>query len=250
MRAIFRGEADHPEFKRRKFHPRDKFPHFYSSDPPDYAISYPWDLDLRTEIDKFFQACKSRAQYVDQFENVTFWVDICFIDQNSENIENELLISQEQYRTAMGHLLFMARRPLARGWILFELAFRLFSIMTEFGLTFEETLRYLTFMVGDGSVSGSGDSPSNKFQSRRTFKEYSLDHILNVSFPQIIICEGITDLQTDLYDYCGKETFSNMKTFKLEDKKMLQDRLRLLVGSEGRINQFINQLSMGARLQV
>jgi hypothetical protein len=147
----------------------------------------------------------------------------------------------------MGHFVFLANRPLARGWILFEIAFRLFSIMTEFGMSFVELLRYLTCMVGS---DGAADLSSYKFRSRRTFQEYSLEHVIKISFPQIIICDGITDLQADLYDYCGKETFSNMKTHTPEDKKMLQERLELLIGSAANVNQIINQLSMGARIQV
>jgi hypothetical protein len=229
------------------------FSQFYSCNPPDYAISYPWDLDLRNDMSKFFEACKTEVVHTDRFEDVTFWVDICFINQNSENIASELLVSQENYRTSMGHFVFLAKRPFARGWILFELAFRLFSIMTELGMTFEEMLGYLTCMVGsdgDATTSMSEDTPRNKFKSRRTFQEYSLDHVLKISFPQIVICEGITDLQTDLYDYCGKETFGNMKTHTPEDKKMLQERLELLIGSESKVNQIINQLSMGARIKV
>jgi hypothetical protein len=252
MRAIFRGEVDHPKFTRSRFHPLDKFAECYSDRPPDYAISYPWDLDLLSEVTEFFQAFKSKLHHAgaSEFDEATFWIDIAFIDQNNQNMERELSHSQDVYRTAIGHLLFLAKRPLARGWILFELAFRLFSIMSEFGIAFEDMLRYLTLMVGDVENPGSEMTHCNKFKSRSTFNEYSLGHILEVSFPQIIVCNGVTNLQTDLYDYCGRETFKNMKTCKSEDKKMLQKRLELLLGSETKFDQIINQLSIRARLQV
>ena len=146
LQDIFTGRSKWRGEGPRKFHPKAE-PHnqkHYQTKNPDVAISYTWGIDLRRQLPVFFEQLFERFREINfifsraEFDRLTFWLDIFFVDQNSKNLALDLNEAQKTYRDARMHVFFLFRDPLSRGWILFEIGVRAWAVKSEFHLDDQE----------------------------------------------------------------------------------------------------------------
>ena len=237
LQDIFTGRSKWRSEGPRKFHPKAE-PHnqkHYQTKNPDVAISYTWGLDLRRQLPVFFEQLFERFREINfifsraEFDRLTFWLDIFFVDQNSKNLALDLNEAQRTYRDARMHVFFLFRDPLSRGWILFEIGVRAWAVKSEFHLDDQELVSI---------VSGTQD-PLKKYNSRNDWEYYNVSHILNRAFTQFIVCDKITDIDKDLSKYSSYDTFTNMITSQVQDKPMIQTRIEQLLGTRAHFNLII-----------
>ena len=194
LQNIFTGKTSH-QGSLRKFCPKDEVENrmYYSTEKPDIAVSYPWGMDLRKHmpifLDNLFQRLLLRREVSsrDEFENRTIWVDIFFNDQNSKEITHDLNEAQEIYEKARLHVVFLMYDPLSRGWCLFEVGVRVWSILKEFSVDLEQ----IPMVVGGISRD------ELKFRSRRDWQQYPASDVAS-KFPEFILCEGLTNVECDV----------------------------------------------------
>ena len=110
------------------FHPMQRFSHLYSTKPADVAISYTWNMCLLTELPYFLDAAERKLRDKGSGDVLTFFIDIFFIDQNSESISEVVQdITYHFYGCSRHHLVLLMHNPLARAWILYEIAIRILA---------------------------------------------------------------------------------------------------------------------------
>ena len=109
-------------------HPAILFPNFFSDEFPTVAITYQWVLTL-VDVGSYLskgQIAKSRgaANVPQDTSRFTIWVDVFFIDQNSQDIDGNLEQAQDVYRNAEFHFLLLSSQIFTRAWCLYEIAVR------------------------------------------------------------------------------------------------------------------------------
>ena len=191
-------------FTEMAFHPQDKFPQLYANKPPDVAITYPWDMCLLNEMPSFIDEFE-RLNCVSESVELTYWIDILFVDQNAKSIKAELNDTRVIYRSATYHAVFMKHSPLMRGWCVLETAIRTIS------------------------TSECNQIEPEKIDAR------SLD---NPSFSMLIVVPGMTNIYEDLLE-SSRDRFDAMKTTVPSDKIHIQKMIVGMFGSKYRFNEIM-----------
>jgi hypothetical protein len=109
---------DHPEYQD-----------FFSTKEPDIVLTYEWVLTLDNVMKHLDSAHLNFFLYTDKskwmnHDQLRIWIDIFFIDQNSDNIEEELKKSEQIYLKSDLHIALVTARLFSRAWCLFEIAIR------------------------------------------------------------------------------------------------------------------------------
>ena len=237
MRGIFRGEIEF-RGKYQKFHPKELFKPEYSENAPDAALTYTWDTDFRKEIPEYFSHIKeivdSDKNYSKKFQDMTFWIDIFFIDQNGDDLIDQLIFySNEIYTTALHHFVLLAFDTLRRGWCLVEVGYRAYAIMAEFRLDLDDLKRMLSGRVTD-----------KEHYSVRYMKKFSESFIVSQRLPQIIFGTS-SDLNQDLFSFMGSEILNSMKTSNEKDRPRIFEILTELFGTTDDFDSVIHEFAFG-----
>jgi hypothetical protein len=244
MCKIFQGTTT---FKglNKQFHPKETFGSSYSVAAPDFALTYTWDTDFRKEMPQYFSKIKAMVdenqigpmKYSKRFKEMTFWIDIFFIDQNaktSETLIDDLIqASNEIYSSAPHHAVFLTFDTLRRGWCLVEIGYRAFAIMNEFRLSMNNLKLLLAGKVTD-----------NQHFSVKSMKWFSEAHIVAHRLPQIIFGDS-SYLTKDLFPFMDSEILGNMRTSKKQDEHRIFEILTQLFSSESAFDAVIHEFATG-----
>ena len=108
------------------FHPQAKWPRRYSTDPAMIIVTYTWKLDLIKDLPAFLDEAEKKLGLTDEEkERATWWLDIFFNDQNTEEIGDELERAKRGYKDARFHVVLLMHGVFKRGWCLAELVYRI-----------------------------------------------------------------------------------------------------------------------------
>jgi hypothetical protein len=242
MCKIFQGTA-YFRGQKQKFHPKQRFVHLYRESPPDFALTYTWDTDFLTEMPVFMSNIKrlvnsnqGSEKFSKKFDDMTFWVDIFFIDQNDTEalIHNLISDSNEIYSAAPHHAVLLAFDTLRRGWCLVEIGYRVYAVLAEFRLDMKDLKRML-----------SGVATDKKHFSVKYMKEFSESFIVSYRLPQIIFGDS-SDLAKDLFPFMTSEILDNMRTTFPQDRDKICEILGHLFGDVAMFDSVIHEFASGA----
>ena len=246
MRAIFQGKAP-LDGRFEKFHPKVRYARYYSDSAPDFALTYTWDTDFRKEMPHFFDSIRKMMdadesegdeKFNKPFSELTFWLDIFFIDQNSnseELIDTLVSDSNQIYSSATHHAIFLAPDTLRRGWCLVEIGYRAFAVMAEFRLNIDDLKRLLAGNVQSGK----------KHFSTKSMRERSESYIVSKCLPLIVVGTAAS-LVKDLFPYISSEILQEMKTSHKPDRQKILEMLTQLFGSQREFDKVVHAFAEGA----
>ena len=244
MRAIFQGKVP-LDGRCEKFHPKDRYHRLYSDSAPDFALTYTWDTDFRKEMPHFFDSIRKMMdadesegdeKFNKTFSELTFWLDIFFINQNAEALIDTLVLDSNQiYSSATHHAIFLAPDTLRRGWCLVEIGYRAFAVMSEFRLKIDDLKRLLA-----GNIKSE-----KKHFSTKSMRERSESYIVSKSLPCIVVGTA-TSLVKDLFPYISSEILQDMNTSYPSDRQRILEMLTQLFGSQGEFDKVVHAFAEGA----
>ena len=142
-------------FQKHKIvpHSHDKYKHYFSRTPPDFALTYEWKATFR-ELRAFLSPANIRrhnrtaldpnpslwhrlylmsflwvflgplALIPEDVDERTMFIDIMANDQNSIDMRRELASAERQYEGARWHVIAATSSVLERAWCLYEIAVR------------------------------------------------------------------------------------------------------------------------------
>jgi hypothetical protein len=240
MREIFQGTAEY-KGKKERFHPNRRFRSEYSESAPDFALTYTWDTDFRKEMPEYFSniqkvvdSSQGPDKYTKRFEDMTFWLDIFFIDQNDSALIDKLISDSSQiYTSASHHCVLLAFDTLRRGWCLVEIGYRAYGIMAEFRLKMKDLQRML-----------SGKAEEKEHYSVKVLQKVSEASIISHRLPQIIFGTS-SDLTKDLFPFMASEILDNMKTSNESDRPRILEILTQLFEEKAAFDSVIHEFATG-----
>ena len=213
----------------------------YSESAPDFALTYTWDTDFRKEMPEYFSNIKDivdsnqgTEKYSKPFENMTFWLDIFFIDQNQKAFVDQLISdSNEIYTSALHHTVLLTFDTLRRGWCLVEIGYRAYAIMAEFRLKMGDLKRLL-----------SGKATEKLHYSVKFMRRFPESFIVSHRLPQIIFGTS-SDLSKDLFPFVESEILKYMKTSNDHDRPRILEILTELFETEEEFDSVIHDFATG-----
>jgi hypothetical protein len=257
MKEIFTGEAS-LDGMNQSFHPMKRFVGCYSLRPPDFVITYMWSTDFLVEIPRYFESLK---MYVESdkfvhhgnkksvFEDMTFWMDIFFLDQNSTDLMD--VIAEEMnclYAFTPHHAVFMKEGILGRGWCVIEIGYRRFSVMTEFNIDRKSLLRMLVrfdseFVKHFDSLGDSMIYSDSKLFSNRSLKYWICDSIIYNKLPSM---HFLGDMSSDLLKSRNVGVLDNITSFDSGDVSHIQNTLDMLFHDKYSTTLYMHAFADGA----
>jgi len=115
---------------RQGKHARDVFGQFFTLEAATAVLTYEWTLRLR-DICTFLNGPTIRqhndrtgSRIPDDPERLTVWIDVLQLNQNSPNMQAQLLQSETEYERADEHIILGTRTVGTRAWCLHEAATR------------------------------------------------------------------------------------------------------------------------------
>jgi hypothetical protein len=253
LQKILTG-AEFFEGKKETFHPMKRFGKFYSMRPPDFAITYVWGMDLRTEFPLYIRSVEKYVLSGDfvhegkvlRFDEMTFWIDILFVDQNPSGDSSGLIARLIEdcsriYARTPHHLVFMSDKFLDRGWCLMEICYRAFAVQVEFTLA----TRNLTNLLS-GSVSEFGVDHSSTI----TLKEHVTETFISKN--KLSSLHFIKDIRNDIKPYVSvdKNILKAMHVFEGTEKALIPQIVTILFHDEYTFNRVIRAFATGALSQL
>jgi hypothetical protein len=245
MRKIFTGEEPF-NGQAEKFHPMERFEQFYSMRPPDFAVTYVWGVDFRKDLPLYLESVKQyvRSEMFVQsgiersFDEMTFWIDIFFVDQNSSALITKLVEDCSHiYSRAPHHIMFMSGNILDRGWCLVEICYRVFAVQSEYAIP----MANLTDLL-----SGSVRSYSMAHSSNISLKQHETEtFISNNKLPSLHFIGDIKD-GVKPYTEIKKNILQEMHVFNDAELNLIKDIITTLFRDEATFNRVIRAFARGA----
>lgn len=238
---------------KEKFHPMCKFGEFYSMRPPDFAVTYVWGMDFRKQLPLYI---KSVQDYVNQsefkhhgtarrFEEMTFWVDIFFVDQNPPGDLSGLIARLVEdcshvYAQAPHHLIFMSTKVLEKSWCLMEICYRTFAVQCEFTLSIIDLTNLL---------SGSVNSMMTHSSTVTLRPDVTETFIHRNKLPSLHFIDDIT-AEISKYAADKSDIKRNMTAFDPRDLDLIGEIVTILFRDEATFNRVIRAFAKGAMHQL
>jgi hypothetical protein len=133
----FRGQGrdltsnDLREFLRRQGKTaRDVFGQFFTPQAAVAVLTYEWALRLR-DICTFLNGptirqhnVRTQSRIPDDPERLTVWIDVLQLDQNSPDMQGQLVQSEAEYEGADEHIILGTSTVCTRAWCIYEAATR------------------------------------------------------------------------------------------------------------------------------
>jgi hypothetical protein len=242
------------EGKKETFHPMKRFGKYYSMRPPDFAITYVWGMDLRTEFPLYIRSVEKYVLSGDfvhegkvlRFDEMTFWIDILFVDQNPSGDASGLIARLIEdcsriYARTPHHLIFMSDKILDRGWCLMEICYRAFAVQAEFTLSVLDLTRLLSGFVSErGTVHSSTVNLTDGITE--TF-------IHRNKLPSL---HFIKDIRSDIHPYglVDKNILQAMNVFEGKEKTLITQIVTILFRDAATFNRVIHAFARGAESQL
>ena len=117
-------------FMRQGKHAREVFGQFFTPQEAIAVLTYEWTLKLR-DICSFLNGptirthnSRTGSRIPDDPELLTVWIDVLQLDQNSPDMQAQLLQSEAEYEGADEHIILGTRTVGTRAWCLHEAATR------------------------------------------------------------------------------------------------------------------------------
>ena len=127
-------------------HLHDKYEPFFSTDEPNVVLTYEWSIPL-ADVYKVLTDQKATLLYIYEKKkpdvshlknlptvNIRIWIDILFNNQNSNNIQEELNMAEQIYKSAPYHVAIVTPTLFSRCWCLYEIAVRSIACSEKSGL--------------------------------------------------------------------------------------------------------------------
>ena len=109
---------------------REVFSQFFTQEEAIAVLTYEWTLELR-DICSFLNGPTIRqhnsqtgSRIPDDPERLTVWIDVLQLNQNSPDMQDQLLQSEAEYEGADEHIILGTRTVGTRAWCLHEAATR------------------------------------------------------------------------------------------------------------------------------
>ena len=113
------GEKGQYLYKINDFKP------FFQDKHPMVALTYTWSSTLQDVLTLLeTQVTQYALEYGLEKDEVTFWMDIFHVDQNSENIKGEVDSARWIYQYALFHVVILLGAPMHRVWCALEFFYR------------------------------------------------------------------------------------------------------------------------------
>ena len=118
--------------RRQGVHAKQVFGDLYSDEPPKAALTYEWTLSLNEVLD-FLNAPQIREcnrnhpggeQIPADMRELTIWMDIFFVDQNSSDMPGQMVMSEGKYSGTLLHLVLGTATVGTRAWCVHEVGVR------------------------------------------------------------------------------------------------------------------------------
>ena len=186
-----------------KFHPKQKYKRYYSTEPPIVIATYSWEgLCFLRDLPRFLNEIDIILESSDPKR--TYWFDIFQNDQSNKiRTAQDLQISSALYKTVRYHVVLMCKGTLSRGWCNYEVSTRIFRIMEHEGIVQEDI---------PGRILHGDDR-----------------------LPIAVIVPGLTGLRSDVYTG-SRNPFDSMKTYYEEDKVEIQNSIIKSFGTKEAFN--------------
>jgi hypothetical protein len=218
--------------KTEQFHPMHRFEALYVMRPPDFAVTYVWGMDFRKQFPLYIQSVKRYVKssgFVHDdikrnFEEMTFWIDIFFVDQNLSNIIDKLINDCSRvYAQSPHHVIFMSDYILDRGWCLVEICYRAFALQKEYTLS-ETNLTNL--MAGYVNSITTAHSSTVSLRQNQTETFISENKLPSLHF--------ITDIAgaIEKYSHHESDSLNNMHVFNNDERGLIKNIVTTLFDEE------------------
>ena len=176
------------------------------------------------------------------FENMTFWVDILFVDQNPSGDSSGFIAKlvddcSRIYARTPHHLIFMSGNILDRGWCLMEICYRAFAVQREFTLSTINLTNLLS-----GSVSGFASEHSSTVSLKQHLTETF------ISQNKLSSLHFIEDIGNDIRPYVSDDTniLQAMHVFEGKERGLIAEIVTILFRDEATFNRVIRAFARGA----
>jgi hypothetical protein len=171
---------------------------------------------------------------------MTFWVDVLFVDQNSENIIDKLIADcNHVYVSSPHHVMFMSDNILDRGWCLVELCYRAFALQTEYTLS---DMNLMDLM--DGYVDRNTRHTSTVSMRRNETERF----ISKNKLPSLHFISDITGA-IKKYGYDGSDSLNDMHVFNDKERGLIKEITTILFDEET-FNNVVRAFARGAVSQL
>ncbi len=118
--------------RSQKKHAKGVFGDLYSDTEPVAALTYEWTLSFNDILGflsapqiRECNACHPKCEPIpEDRQELTLWMDIFFVDQNSMDMPRELLSMEDKYCKARFHLVLGTATVSMRAWCLHEIGVR------------------------------------------------------------------------------------------------------------------------------
>ena len=245
MQKIFKGEEPLNGIRER-FHPFHRFGKYYSMRPPDFAVTYVWGVDFRTQLPLYMESVR---KYVESdgfvaggikrsFDEMTFWIDVFLVDQNSPEIIVKLVEDCSHiYSRTPHHVMFMSATILDRGWCLVEICYRAFAVQCEYTLA---NMNLTNLLSGSVNSFAAGHSSTSSLNQNETETFISQNKLPSLHF--------IDNIGTAIKTYADEKRniLQDMHVFNDKEMDLIKAIITTLFRDEATFNRVIRAFARGA----
>jgi len=249
MQKIFQGELPLNGVSK-PFHPMQRFEGHYCMRPPDFAVTYVWGMDFRKQLPRYMDSVKKYVQspgFVHdvegiKFEDMTFWVDVFFVDQNNSNLTVRLVEDCSHiYSRSLHHVIFMSDTILERGWCLVEICYRTFAVQKEYTL---KTGDLINLLAGRPNIIPVVYSSTVSLRQGVSEKFISVNKLPSLHF--------IGGMQASLERYCrvSKQIVRDMRVYEDIERVRIREIINTLFPGDDTFDRVVHAFARGALLQL
>jgi hypothetical protein len=249
MQKIFQGKALF-DGEKKQFHPMRRFEGCYCKRPPDFAVTYVWGMDFRKQLPIYIDSVMRYVKSVGfdhgdtkrEFEDMTFWVDVFFVDQNDSNITVKLVEDCSLiYSRSPHHVIFMSDTILERGWCLVEICYRTFAVQKEYTL---DMVNLTNLLAGYSNSITVAHSSTVSLRQRVPEEFISVNKLPSLHF--------IGDMQASLerYDSVSKKIVRDMCVYEDIERVRIGEIINTLFPGDDTFDSVVRAFARGALLQL
>jgi hypothetical protein len=179
-----------------------------------------------------------------EFEKMTFWMDIFFVDQNPSASPGLIALLIEDcshvYAQTPHHAIFMSETILDRSWCLMEICYRVFAVKSEYTLSVIALTELLSGHVGE-YISYSSNVTLKLGQTESFISRNKL--------PSLHFIKDIRG-QINNYTLRGKDIKNDMSAYEIKDLEIIGQIVTILFNDDNTFNRVIRAFAAGAMHQL